>query len=44
MLEQQLLEGLQKTNIEQQGKQVEQLRKMYEAAPAASGVEAQKAF
>jgi hypothetical protein len=44
LLEQQLLEGLQKTNVEQQGKQVEQLKKMYDAAPAQSGVEAQKAF
>jgi hypothetical protein len=41
-LDDQLLEGLQRSNIKLQSEQVEQLKQMYDAAPA--GVEAQKAF
>jgi len=41
-LDEQLLQGLEETNIRNQGKQVEQLREMYKGAP--SGVPAMKAF
>ena len=43
-LKEQLLEGLRKTNVKFQVEQVDQLEQMFEAAPAASGVEASKAF
>ncbi|MHC4180391.1 MAG: hypothetical protein ACYSWU_23050, partial [Planctomycetota bacterium] len=40
----QLLKGLQEQNVDFQREQVEQLKEMYDAAPAQMGVEAQKAF
>ncbi len=43
-LKQQLLQGLERQNVDFQREQVDQLNRMYKAAPEQGGVEAQKAF